>query len=242
MGNEHMEAGYNPRLRLECRGCEIDGVHVECSFSTCVPGGKVQGLPVRGSASRFVCLLCSESRLKTLETLEKRGRFAQIVRSLKSYCTWRKDHSAVYDSAMDRIIRWVPELKDHFERAAVKATVKHKLPVVKHKAKDAVKHKPSVVKHKLYEVRVNFVMRSKHSLVWPSFYGSSIGRRRQRPPTRTAAAIKAAKTNRQVARKNNMPSCPICKKSNNVISKGSGRWKCNVCISPYTKKKGYRFR
>ena len=47
--------GYNPRL---CRGCEIDGVHVECSFSTRVPGGKAISHP------NTVCLLCSETRLK----------------------------------------------------------------------------------------------------------------------------------------------------------------------------------
>ncbi|MCH2143498.1 MAG: hypothetical protein MK077_10950, partial [Phycisphaerales bacterium] len=116
-------AGYNPRLCLECGGCEIDGVHVECSFSTRVAGGKVQGLPVRGSASRFACLFCSEPRLKTLETLEKRGRFAQIVRSLKAYYAWQQEHPAVYEAAMDRITRWVPELKDHFEDK-----VKHKPP------------------------------------------------------------------------------------------------------------------
>ena len=32
----------------------------------------------------------------------------------------------MYDAVMDRITRWVPELKDHFERAAAKAKVKHK--------------------------------------------------------------------------------------------------------------------
>ena len=61
--------------------------------------------------------------MKTLETLEKRGRFAQIVRSLKAYYAWRKEHPTVYDAAMDRITRWVPELKDHFEEK-----VKHRPP------------------------------------------------------------------------------------------------------------------
>ena len=107
-----------------CRGCEIDGVHVECSFSTRVPGGKV----IPHSHLHTSCLLCSETRLKTLETLEKRGRFAQIVRSLKAYCVWQKEHPAVYDAAMDRITRWVPELKGHFERAAARDKVKHKPP------------------------------------------------------------------------------------------------------------------
>ena len=100
-----------------CRGCEIDGVHVECSFSTRVPGGKSKSSPNPN------CLFCSETRLKTLETLEKRGRFAQIVRSLKAYYAWQKEHPAVYDAAMDRITRWVPELKDHFEEK-----VKHRPP------------------------------------------------------------------------------------------------------------------
>ena len=106
-----------------CRGCEIDGVHVECSFSTRVPGGKVISKP------NTICVLCSETRLKTLG---KRSLWS-IARSLKAYCAWREKHPAVYDAAMDRITRWVPELKDHFERAAAKAKAKHKPPVVKHK-------------------------------------------------------------------------------------------------------------
>ena len=105
-----------------CRGCEIDGVHVECSFSTRVRGGKAVATYANTS-----CLLCSETRLKALETLERRGRFAQIVRSLKSCYAWQKEHSAVYDAAMDRITRWAPELKDRFERAAAQIKVKHKL-------------------------------------------------------------------------------------------------------------------
>ena len=116
-----------------CRGCEIDGVHVECSFSTRVPGGKVC---TRGSPSAS-CLFCSEARLKTLDTLDERrlakgasvlqrGRFAQIARSFKAYCAWRKEHPAVYDAAMDRIARWVPDLKNHFEREAAKDKVEHK--------------------------------------------------------------------------------------------------------------------
>ena len=32
----------------------------------------------------------------------------------------------MYDAAMERIIRWAPELKDRFERAAAKAKVMHK--------------------------------------------------------------------------------------------------------------------
>ena len=157
-----------------CRGCEIDGVHVECSFSTRVPGGKVrvcggtvrtpypncllctetslQTLETLEKRGRFAeigrslkaccawrkehpavydaamdritrCLLCSETRLKTLEnveTLETRGRFAQIARSLETFHAWRAEHPAVYDAVMDRITRWVPELKDRFERVAAK--------------------------------------------------------------------------------------------------------------------------
>ena len=34
----------------------------------------------------------------------------------------------MYDAVMDRVARWMPELKDHFERTAAKAKVKHKLP------------------------------------------------------------------------------------------------------------------
>ena len=32
----------------------------------------------------------------------------------------------MYDAVMDRITRWVPELKDYFDRAAATAKVKHK--------------------------------------------------------------------------------------------------------------------
>ena len=32
----------------------------------------------------------------------------------------------MYDAAMDRITRWVPGLKDHFERAMAKVEVQHK--------------------------------------------------------------------------------------------------------------------
>ncbi|MCH2074679.1 MAG: hypothetical protein MK130_07450, partial [Puniceicoccaceae bacterium] len=47
---------------------------------------------------------------------------------LKIFYAWREEHPAVYDAAMDRVIRWVPQLKDNFERVAAKAQVKHKLP------------------------------------------------------------------------------------------------------------------
>ena len=58
----------------------------------------------------------------------QRGRFAPIVRSLKTFHAWRAEHPAVYDAAMDRITMLVPALKDHLERAAAKARVKHKPP------------------------------------------------------------------------------------------------------------------
>ena len=50
-----------------------------------------------------------------------------IARSFKAYCAWREEHPAVYDAVMDRITRWVPELKYRFERAVAKAKVQHKL-------------------------------------------------------------------------------------------------------------------
>ena len=62
-----------------------------------------------------------------MKTLGKRGMWL-LARSFKAYCAWREEHPAVYDAAMDRISRWVPELKDYFERTAAKAKVKHKLP------------------------------------------------------------------------------------------------------------------
>ena len=110
-----------------CRGCEIDGVHVECIFSPSVPGGKVIPRP------HTSCLLCSETRLKTFESVKKRWLYGVLLSLLKRYYAWREEHPAVYDAVMDRISRWVPELKDHFERAAAKAKVKHMPPVVKHK-------------------------------------------------------------------------------------------------------------
>ena len=100
--------GYNPRL---CRGCDIDGVHVECSFSTRVPGGKASVLPHTN------CLLCSEARMCDRPFTRS---ISAIVRSLKVYCAWREEYPVVYDAAMDRITRWVPERKDNFEQAAAK--------------------------------------------------------------------------------------------------------------------------
>ena len=35
----------------------------------------------------------------------------------------------MYDAAMDRIIRCVPQLKDNFERVVAKVKVTHRLPV-----------------------------------------------------------------------------------------------------------------
>ena len=46
--------------------------------------------------------------------------FLPIARSLKAYCAWREEHPVVYDAVMDRVDRWLPELKDQFERAAAK--------------------------------------------------------------------------------------------------------------------------
>ena len=81
-----------------CRGCEIDGVHVECSFSTRVPGGKAKPYP------NTSCLLCNETRLKS------HGAWgtmfgARIARSLETFYAWREEHPAVYDGVMDRIIK-----------------------------------------------------------------------------------------------------------------------------------------
>ena len=87
-----------------CRGCEIDGVHVECSFSTRVPGGKAYRQSLNTS-----CMLCSETHLKMLG---KRS-IGVINCRLKAYGAWREEHPAVYDAVMNRITRWVPELKDH---------------------------------------------------------------------------------------------------------------------------------
>ena len=103
-----------------CRGCEIDGVHVECSFSTRVPGGKA----IPHANLNTSCLICSEARLKTLG---KRS-ISMIAHSLKTFHAWREEHPVVYDAVMDRITRWVPELKNHFERAAAGENVKHKPP------------------------------------------------------------------------------------------------------------------
>ena len=116
-----------------CRGCDIDGVHVECSFSTRVPGGKASVLPNTN------CLLCSETCLRMLG---KRSIWP-IARSFKAYCAWREEHPAVYDAAMDRVIRWVPQLKDSFERVAAKAEVNHKPP-----AQGSVKGNTRVPKRK----------------------------------------------------------------------------------------------
>ena len=108
--------GYNPRL---CRGCEIDGVHVECSFSIRVPGGKAT------SFGNTRCLFCSETRLKTYvyddsPPMTKAARCGVILRLLRAYCAGREEHPAVYDAAMDRITRWVPDLKGTLERVAAK--------------------------------------------------------------------------------------------------------------------------
>ena len=100
-----------------CRGCDIDGVHVECSFSTCVPGGKAIVLPNTN------CLLCSEARMCARPLTQS---ILAIVPSLKAYCGWREEHPAVYDAAMDRITRWAPKFKYHLERAAAKDKGKHK--------------------------------------------------------------------------------------------------------------------
>ena len=89
-----------------CRGCEIDGVHVECSFSTRVRGGKAVATSTRVRGVRGTsCLLCSETRLKTLGKIG----ICSIGRPLKAYSP------VAYDAAVDRITRWVPELKDTFE-------------------------------------------------------------------------------------------------------------------------------
>ena len=89
-----------------CRGCEIDGVHVECSFSTRVPGGKAKpGYP------NTRCMLCSETHLKMLG----KRTIGVINCRLRAYGAWRAEHPAVYDAVMDRITRWVPELKDQLE-------------------------------------------------------------------------------------------------------------------------------
>ena len=127
---ERVAAGVSRRT---CRGCEIDGVQVECSFSTRVPGGKARSYP------NTSCLLCSETRLKTFG---KRS-IQMIARSLRAYRAWREEHSAVYDAAMDRITRWVPQLKDNFERAATTTKGKHKPP-----AQESVKGTTRTAKRK----------------------------------------------------------------------------------------------
>ena len=96
-------------------------MHVECSFSTRVRGGKAVAIRVRGTS----CLLCSETRLKTFGEISIRS----IARSLKAYSP------VVYEAVMDRITRWVPELRDYFERAAAKVNVKHKRAAAKGKVR-----------------------------------------------------------------------------------------------------------
>ena len=112
-----------------CRGCEIDGVFVECSFCARVPGGKAM---VRHPNT--VCLLCSETRLKShygitladRQDFRPQGTGRSSAGLFKIFYARREEHPAVYDAAMDRITRWVPGLKDHFERAGAKVKVQHK--------------------------------------------------------------------------------------------------------------------
>ena len=122
--------GEKPPARPKlCQGCVIDGVHLECSFGTRVPGGKAM---VRHPDT--VCLLCSETRLKRhygvplvdRQDFRPQGTGRICARLLKIFYAWREEHPAVYDAAMDRITRWVPELRDHFERLTDKAKVQHK--------------------------------------------------------------------------------------------------------------------
>ncbi|MCH2143405.1 MAG: hypothetical protein MK077_10480 [Phycisphaerales bacterium] len=123
-----------------CRGCEIGGVQVECSFSTRVPGGKARSDPHKS------CLLCSETRLKshgTWSTMFGGGSILVIARSLKTFYAWREEHPAVYDAAMDRITRWVPQLKDNFERAVTATKGEHKPP-----AQESVKGPTRTAKRK----------------------------------------------------------------------------------------------
>ncbi|MCH2074678.1 MAG: hypothetical protein MK130_07445 [Puniceicoccaceae bacterium] len=61
----------------------------------------------------IIIIICSVTRLKALG----KRNIRLIARLLKAYS------SVVYDAAMDRIARWVPELKDNIERAAVKVKV-----------------------------------------------------------------------------------------------------------------------
>ena len=44
---------------------------------------------------------------------------------VEAFCAWREARPVGYDAAMDRITRWVPELKDRFERAVCKVNVTH---------------------------------------------------------------------------------------------------------------------
>ena len=70
-----------------------------------------------------VCLLCSETRLKShygitladRQDFRPQGTGRSCARLFKIFYAWREEHPAVYDAAMDRITRWVPELKAHFE-------------------------------------------------------------------------------------------------------------------------------
>ena len=71
------------------------------------------------------CLLWSETRLKS----HVAWGIMLGTQQLNIFYAWREEHPAVYDAAMDRIIRWVPRLKDNFERVAVKAKVAHRSPV-----------------------------------------------------------------------------------------------------------------
>ena len=66
-----------------------------------------------------------------------------IARSIRAYRAWREEHSAVYDAAMDRITRWVPQLKDNFERVATTTKGKHKPP-----AQESVKGTTRTTKRK----------------------------------------------------------------------------------------------
>ena len=95
-----------------CQGSVIDGAPVPCVCNAHTP--MTPARLHRGSQ----CMFCCEDNMKT--ALEKRNGKGAFVRILKTFHVWRAEHPMPYTTAMDRIARWVPDMKNYFDIAAAR--------------------------------------------------------------------------------------------------------------------------
>jgi hypothetical protein len=86
----------------QCGGWTVDGVHVHCKFSHRHKGEKAIPFKHRGQ-----CLFCSEGLLTAVvATIHGKGC---IVRGLKKFVGWKGERPDIYDEAVQRLQKWLPD-------------------------------------------------------------------------------------------------------------------------------------